>query len=46
MRHGPRANVEVLPLIMVNMLQNMSLEVVMHDVTTALNNTRVIMTLI
>jgi hypothetical protein len=34
MRHGPGANVEVLPLTMVNMLHRMSSEVVMRDVTT------------
>ncbi len=39
MRHAPRANVEVLPLTMVNMLQNMSSKVVMRDVIVALENT-------
>jgi hypothetical protein len=41
-RHGPRANVEVLPLTMVNMLQSMNSKVVMHDVTIALENTHII----
>jgi hypothetical protein len=42
LRHGLGANVEVLPLTMVNMLQSMSLEVVMCDVTAALENTQTI----
>jgi len=37
-RQGPGANVEVLPLIMVNMLQRMNLGVVMRDVVIALEN--------
>jgi len=41
-RNGLVANVEVLPLTMVNMLQRMSSEIVMHDVTTALENTQII----
>jgi predicted aspartyl protease len=40
-RHGPRTNVEVLPLTMVNMLQNMSLEAMMRDVTVTLENTQI-----
>jgi hypothetical protein len=42
MRHGTGTNVEVLPLTMVNMLQNMSLTTIMHDVTIALENTHII----
>ncbi len=42
MRHGPRGNVEVLPLTMVNMLQNMSLATAMHDVIVALESTQII----
>jgi hypothetical protein len=38
-KHGPRANVEVLPLTMVNMLQNMSLKAMMCDVIAAFENT-------
>jgi hypothetical protein len=38
-RHDPGANVEVLPLTMVNMLQRMNSKVVVHDVTTMLENT-------
>jgi predicted aspartyl protease len=33
-RHGPRSNVEVLPLTMVNLLQRMNSEAMMHEVTT------------
>ncbi len=40
-KHGLRANVEVLPLTMVNMLQNMSSEAMMRDVTIALENTQI-----
>jgi hypothetical protein len=40
-RHGPGANVEVLPLIMVNMLQRMNLETFMRDDVTALENTHI-----
>ncbi len=42
MKHGLGTNVEVLPLTMVNMLQSMSSKAVMHDVTTALENTQII----
>jgi hypothetical protein len=38
-RHGLGANVEILSLIMVNMLQRMSLETTMSDVNIALENT-------
>jgi hypothetical protein len=38
-RHGPRTNVEVLPLTMVNMLQRMNSETLMQDVAAALENT-------
>jgi hypothetical protein len=38
-RHGPRTNVEVLPLTMVNMLQNMNSEALIRDVVAALGNT-------
>jgi hypothetical protein len=41
-RHGPRANVEVLPLIMVNMLQRMNSEALKRDVIVALENTHII----
>jgi hypothetical protein len=41
-RHNLGANVEVLPLTMVNMLQKMSSKVAVHDVTTALENTQII----
>ncbi len=37
--HGLGANVEVLPLTMVNLLQRMNLETLMRDVTTILKNT-------
>ncbi len=40
-RHGPGANVEVLPLNMVNMLQIMNLEALMRDVIAALENTHI-----
>jgi len=33
-RHGPRNNVEVLPLTMVNLLQKMNFEAMMHEATT------------
>jgi hypothetical protein len=33
-RHGPGANVEVLPLTMVNLLQRMNSKVLMHEATT------------
>ncbi len=38
-RHGPGANVEVLPLTMVNMLQKMNLETLGRDVAVALEAT-------
>jgi hypothetical protein len=38
-RHGPRTNVEVLALTMVNMLQRMNSETLMQDVAAALENT-------
>ncbi len=40
-RHGPKTNVKVLPLIMVNMLQSMSSEPVICDVIVALENTQI-----
>ncbi len=33
-RHGPGANVEVLPLTMVNLLQRINLEILMQESTT------------
>jgi hypothetical protein len=39
LRHGPRANVEVLPLIMVNQLQKMNPKTLIKDVSTILENT-------
>jgi len=41
-KHGPRTNVKVFPLTMVNMLQSMSFEVVICDVIVALENTQII----
>lgn len=38
-QHGPRGNVEVLPLIMVNLLQRVNPETLLKDVTTILENT-------
>jgi hypothetical protein len=38
-RHGLRANVEVLPLIIVNILQKMNPKTLMKDITTILENT-------
>ncbi len=38
-KHGSEANMEILPIIMVNMLERMSLEVEVHDVNIALENT-------
>jgi predicted aspartyl protease len=38
-KHGPRTNVEVLPLTMVNMLQKMNLETLGRDVAIALEAT-------
>ncbi len=40
-RHGSGANVEILPLIMVNMLQKMSLETTVYYVNIALENTQI-----
>jgi hypothetical protein len=40
-KHGPWANVEVLPLIMVNMLQRMNLENLMWDVIVVLQSMHV-----
>jgi len=40
-RHGPRANVEVLPLTMVNLLQRMNSEALMWDITVILENTHI-----
>jgi len=40
-RHGPRANVEVLPLTMVNLLQRMNSEALMQEATTILKNTHI-----
>jgi len=38
-RHGPGANVEVLPLIMVNLLQRMNSEALMQESMTIWKNT-------
>jgi hypothetical protein len=38
-RHGPRTNVEVLPLTMVNLLQRMNSEALMQESTTIWKNT-------
>jgi len=40
-RHGPRANVEVLPLTMVNLLQRMNSETLMQEATTILKDTHI-----
>ncbi len=40
-RHGPGANVEVLPLTMVNLLQRMNSEALMQEATTILKNTHI-----
>jgi len=40
-RHGPRSNVEVLPLTMVNLLQRMNSEAMMHEATTIWKNTHI-----
>jgi len=40
-RHGPGANVEVLPLTMVNLLQRMNSKALMRDVTTVLKNAHI-----
>jgi hypothetical protein len=39
--HGPRANVEVLPLTMVNRLQRMNSKNLMQDATIVLRNTHI-----
>ncbi len=39
MRHGPGANVEVLPLTMVNLLQRINSETLMRESTTIWQNT-------
>ncbi len=39
MRHGPGANVEVLPLTMVNLLQRMNSETLMRESTTSWQST-------
>jgi hypothetical protein len=38
-RHGLRADVEILPLTMVNLLQRMNSKTLMHEATYVLNNT-------
>jgi hypothetical protein len=40
-RHGPGANVEVLPLTMVNLLQRMNSETLMREATNVLKNTHI-----
>ncbi len=40
-RHGPWANVEVLPLIMVNILQRINPKTLMQEVATILENTHI-----
>jgi predicted aspartyl protease len=40
-RHGLGANVEILPLTMVNLLQRMNLETLMREATTVLQNTHI-----
>jgi hypothetical protein len=40
-RHGRRANVEVLPLTMVNLLQMMNSKTLMREATTVLKNTHI-----
>ncbi len=40
-RHGPKSNVEVLPLTTVNLLQRMNSEVMMHEATTIWKNTHI-----
>jgi hypothetical protein len=41
MKHGPGANVEVLPFIMVNLLHIMNSKTLMRDVTIVLENTHI-----
>jgi len=40
-RHGPGSNVEVLPLAMVNLLQRMNSEAMMHEATSIWKNTHI-----
>jgi hypothetical protein len=40
-RHGPRANVEVLPLTMVNLLRKMKSKTLMQDAIIVLKNTHI-----
>jgi len=40
-RHGPGSNVEVLPLTMVNLLQRMNSEAMMHEATSIWKNTHI-----
>jgi predicted aspartyl protease len=40
-RHGPGSNVEVLPLTMVNLLQKMNSEAMMHEATTIWKNAHI-----
>jgi hypothetical protein len=40
-KHGPRANVEALPLSMVNLLQRMNLETLMQEDVIVLKNTHI-----
>jgi hypothetical protein len=40
-KHGPGANVEVLPLIMVNLLQRMNSKTLMQETTSILKNTHI-----
>jgi hypothetical protein len=40
-RHGPESNVEVLPLTMVNLLQRMNSEAMMHEATTIWKNAHI-----
>jgi predicted aspartyl protease len=40
-RHDPKSNVEVLPLKMVNLLQRMNSEIMMHEATTIWKNTHI-----
>ncbi len=40
-RHGPGTNVEVLPLTMVNLLQRMNSEAMMHEAMTSWKNTHI-----
>jgi predicted aspartyl protease len=40
-RHGPRANVEILPLTMLNLLERMNSEALVNEDTTILKNTHI-----